>query len=80
MFVSTASLGRGQKSTVIATLSTFTHQAAHGIIFVPLGYAKIFPQLTNLSEVHGGESPTFSTLCMTLLCFRSICGDAKPVQ
>ena len=51
VFVSTSSLGGGQESTVIATLSTLAH---HGIIFVPLGYAKTFPQLTNLSEVHGG--------------------------
>lgn len=58
VFVSTASPGGGQESTVIATLSTFTH---HGIIFVPLGYAKTFAQLTNLSEVRGGES-----LCVLL--------------
>nr|VWP01316.1 Polygalacturonase (PG) (EC (Pectinase) [Ganoderma boninense] len=52
VFVSTASPGGGQESTVIATLSTFTH---HGMIFVPFGYAKAFGQLTNLSEVHGGS-------------------------
>ncbi len=56
VFVSTASPGGGQESTVIATLSTFTH---HGIIFVPLGYAKTFAQLTNLTEVRGGESLLF---------------------
>lgn len=33
-------------------MSTFAH---HGIIYVPLGYAKSFGQLTNLSEVHGGS-------------------------
>lgn len=33
-------------------MSTLTH---HGIIYVPLGYAKTFPQLTNLSEVRGGS-------------------------
>ncbi|KAI1798348.1 flavoprotein-like protein [Ganoderma leucocontextum] len=52
VFVSTASPGGGQESTVIATLSTLTH---HGIIYVPLGYAKTFAQLTNLSEVRGGS-------------------------
>ncbi|KAM5534733.1 hypothetical protein V8D89_011597 [Ganoderma adspersum] len=52
VFVSSASPGGGQESTVIATLSTFTH---HGLIFVPLGYAKAFGQLTNLSEVRGGS-------------------------
>ena len=51
IFVSTAGLGGGQESTVIASLSTLAH---HGIIFVPLGYSRAFPQLTNLDEVHGG--------------------------
>ena len=52
MFVSTASPGGGQETTVANALSTFTH---HGIIFVPLGYAETFGQLTNLSEVHGSS-------------------------
>ncbi|KAM5534732.1 hypothetical protein V8D89_011596 [Ganoderma adspersum] len=52
VFVSTASPEGGQESTVMAALSTLAH---HGIIFVPLGYAKTFAQLTNLSEVHGGS-------------------------
>ncbi|KAI0826991.1 flavoprotein-like protein [Trametes gibbosa] len=51
-FVSTASPGGGQESTVLAALSTFVH---HGLIFVPLGYSKAFPQLTNVSEVRGGS-------------------------
>lgn len=33
-------------------MSTFAH---HGIIYVPLGYAKTFAQLTDLSEIHGGS-------------------------
>ncbi|PSR94514.1 flavo protein-like protein [Coniella lustricola] len=52
LFISTASPGGGQESTAIAAMSTFAH---HGIIYVPLGYAKSFGQLTNLSEVHGGS-------------------------
>ncbi|KAI9444543.1 flavoprotein-like protein [Lactarius indigo] len=52
VFISTSSLGGGQESTAIATLSTFTH---HGISFVPLGYAPAFGQLSNLSEAHGGS-------------------------
>jgi len=52
VFVSTASPGGGQESTVIASLSTLAH---HGIIYVPLGYAHSFAQLTNLSEVHGAS-------------------------
>ena len=38
--------------TVSNAISTFTH---HGIIFVPLGYAPVFGQLTNTAEVHGGS-------------------------
>jgi len=51
-FVSTAGGGGGQESTNIAAMSTFAH---HGIIYVPLGYATAFAQITNLSEVHGGS-------------------------
>lgn len=52
VFVSTGSLGGGQETTVINALSVLVH---HGMIFVPLGYAKAFGQLTNLNEVHGGS-------------------------
>jgi len=51
LFVSTASMGGGQESTAIAAMSTLSH---HGIIYVPFGYAKAFPQMTDLSEPHGG--------------------------
>jgi NAD(P)H dehydrogenase (quinone) len=51
VFLSTASMGGGQESTAIAAMSTLAH---HGIIYVPLGYAKSFAQLTDLSEPHGG--------------------------
>lgn len=53
VFVSSASLGGGQESTVIASLSTLTH---HGIIYVPFGYAKAFPLLSNIEEVRGGSA------------------------
>jgi len=33
-------------------MSTLAH---HGIIYVPLGYAKTFPQLTTLTEIRGGS-------------------------
>jgi len=52
VFISTAGHGGGQESTAIASMSTLVH---HGIKFVPLGYARAFGQLTNLSEVHGGS-------------------------
>ncbi|KAK7753010.1 flavodoxin-like fold protein [Diatrype stigma] len=53
LFISTASQGGGQESTALAAMSTFAH---HGIIYVPLGYAKTFAQLTDLAEVHGGSA------------------------
>jgi len=52
VFVSTATPGGGQESTVIAAMSTFAH---HGLIYVPLGYKNSFGQLANLSEVRGGS-------------------------
>lgn len=52
VFVSTAGLGGGQESTVIASISTLAH---HGIIYVPLGYKTAFGKLVDLSEVHGGS-------------------------
>ncbi|KAF3934697.1 hypothetical protein ABW20_dc0105539 [Dactylellina cionopaga] len=52
VFISTGTLGGGQESTAIAAMSTFAH---HGLIYVPLGYAKAFPQMTDLTEVHGGS-------------------------
>lgn len=33
-------------------MSTLAH---HGMIYVPLGYATVFKQLTDLTEVHGGS-------------------------
>ncbi|KAL1742223.1 flavoprotein-like protein [Schizophyllum fasciatum] len=52
VFVSTSTLGGGQETTAANALSTFVH---HGLIFVPLGYARTFAQLTNVDEVHGGS-------------------------
>lgn len=50
VFVSTGTLGGGQETTAISTLSTLAH---HGIIYVPLGYAH--PRQGDISEVHGGS-------------------------
>ncbi|EPS39450.1 hypothetical protein H072_6761 [Dactylellina haptotyla CBS 200.50] len=52
IFISTGTLGGGQESTAIAAMSTLAH---HGMIYVPLGYAKAFQQMTDLTEVHGGS-------------------------
>ncbi|KAJ6628558.1 NADH-quinone oxidoreductase [Mycena sp. CBHHK59/15] len=51
-FTSTAGPGGGQEVTILNTISTLTH---HGVLFVPLGYAHAFAQLTGLEEVHGGS-------------------------
>ncbi|KAE8387674.1 flavo protein-like protein [Aspergillus alliaceus] len=53
LFVSTGTLGGGQESTAIASMSTLAH---HGFIYVPLGYKTAFAQLSNLQEVHGGSA------------------------
>lgn len=52
LFVSSGTLGGGQESTAIASMSTLTH---HGFVFVPLGYKNTFPLMANLEEVHGGS-------------------------
>ncbi|KAH6650554.1 flavoprotein-like protein [Chaetomium tenue] len=52
LFISTAGMGGGQESTAINAMSTLAH---HGIIYVPLGYAKAFGILTNLDEARGGS-------------------------
>lgn len=52
LFVSTGT-GGGNEMTAVNALSTFVH---HSMIYVPLGYASAFPELTNLNEVHGGSA------------------------
>jgi len=59
VFVSTAGQGGGQETTVANALSTLVH---HGILYVPLGYSRVFPQLTNMTEVHGGSPWAAGTL------------------
>lgn len=52
LFVSTGTPGGGQETTLRNFLTYIAH---HGMVFVPLGYAKAFPQLTSFDEVHGGS-------------------------
>jgi NAD(P)H dehydrogenase (quinone) len=52
VFVSTGGQGGGQEITALSVISTFVH---HGVIFVPLGYASAFPELTDLTEARGGS-------------------------
>lgn len=51
-FVSTGTPGGGQETTIVNALSVLVH---HGMIYVPLGYAKAFGQITNLEQVHGSS-------------------------
>lgn len=50
IFVSTGTLGGGQETTAISTLSTLVH---HGMVYVPLGYSH--PGMGDNSQVHGGS-------------------------
>ncbi|KAK6459032.1 protoplast secreted protein 2 precursor [Scheffersomyces xylosifermentans] len=52
IFVATGTPGGGQEVTVLNALSTLVH---HGIIYVPLGYAKAFSLITSFDEPHGSS-------------------------
>jgi len=51
LFLSSGTLGGGQESTALSTMSTLAH---HGLIYVPLGYSHHFPLAADLSAAHGG--------------------------
>ncbi|EEB95358.1 hypothetical protein MPER_05683 [Moniliophthora perniciosa FA553] len=53
VFVSTGTLGGGQETTALHSISTLAH---HGIVYVPMGYKNAFGQLANLEEIHGGSA------------------------
>eukprot|EP01119_Soliformovum_irregulare_P025971 TRINITY_DN975_c0_g3_i1.p1 TRINITY_DN975_c0_g3~~TRINITY_DN975_c0_g3_i1.p1 ORF type:complete len:205 (+),score=71.61 TRINITY_DN975_c0_g3_i1:94-708(+) len=59
IFQSTASLGGGQETTALTTLTVLSHL---GMIFVPFGFACAFADQTNLTEVHGGSAYGAGTL------------------
>ncbi|PSK37164.1 NAD(P)H:quinone oxidoreductase, type IV [Candidozyma pseudohaemuli] len=52
VFTSVSSSGGGQEVTM---RNLFSYVAHHGMVFIPLGYGKAFPDITNLEEVHGGS-------------------------
>ncbi|EXJ70548.1 NAD(P)H:quinone oxidoreductase, type IV [Cladophialophora psammophila CBS 110553] len=52
LFISTATMGGGQETTAITALSSWIHQ---GMVYVPLGYAKAFPIMADLSAARGGS-------------------------
>ena len=70
IFVSTSGQGGGQETTAVNALSVLVH---HGIIFVPLGYAKAFPLQTNLEEIHGGSPYSAGT-------FAGVDGSRQPTK
>ena len=70
VFVSTGTQGGGQETTVVNSLSTLIH---HGIIFVPLGYAKAFALQSNLEEIHGASAYGAGT-------FAGADGSRQPTQ
>ncbi|KAK6460041.1 flavoprotein-like protein [Scheffersomyces coipomensis] len=52
IFVSTGTPGGGQETTA---RNAITYLAHHGLPYIPLGYAPVFADLTNLDEFHGGS-------------------------
>ena len=70
VFVSTGTQGGGQETTVVNSLSVLVH---HGIIFVPLGYAKAFALQSNLEEIHGASAYGAGT-------FAGADGSRQPTQ
>ncbi|KAG6806556.1 hypothetical protein H0H93_002775, partial [Arthromyces matolae] len=50
IFTSTGGPGGGQETTALNCMTTLVH---HGMLYVPLGYARSFNELSNLTEVHG---------------------------
>lgn len=58
VFTSTGT-GGGNEMTIVNFMSTIAH---HGMIYVPLGYAPVFGDLSNLDEIHGGSPWGASTI------------------
>ena len=52
LFISTGTPNGGQETTVRNFMATLVH---HGTLFVPLGYADAFADLTSFDEIHGGS-------------------------
>jgi len=73
LFVSTAGLGGGQETTCVSAIGTLVH---HGMIYVPLGYANVFKQLTNLDEVHGSSPWGAGTFAVSHIANKLISQEA----
>lgn len=50
-FFSTATMGGGQETTAMLSISNLAH---HGMIYVPIGYSN--PKLMDMTEMHGGSA------------------------
>lgn len=59
VFVATGTLGGGQETTVLNSLSTFVH---HGMLFVPLGYKNTMALMSDVNTVRGGSAWGAGTL------------------
>ncbi|CEP61743.1 flavodoxin-like fold family protein LALA0_S03e09912g [Lachancea lanzarotensis] len=59
IFVSTASYGGGQETTIKTALTYLVH---HGMIYIPVGYKNTFAELSNVEEIHGGSAWGAGTL------------------
>lgn len=60
VFTSVSSAGGSQEATL---RNFFSYAAHHGMVYIPLGYAPVFAELSNMDEVHGGTpygATTFS--------------------
>lgn len=63
VFISTASIGGGQETTALQSISTFAH---HGMIYVPMGYARAFQSMVALDEVRGGSAWGAGTIAVSI--------------
>ncbi|SCU97988.1 LAFA_0G14686g1_1 [Lachancea sp. 'fantastica'] len=59
IFVSTASYGGGQETTIKTALTYLVH---HGMIYIPVGYKNSFAEFSNVEEIHGGSAWGAGTL------------------
>lgn len=58
IFTSVSSPGGSQEATL---RNFFSYMAHHGMVYIPLGYAPVFAELSNMDEVHAGTPYGAST-------------------
>lgn len=62
LFISTGGQGGGQEITARNCLSVLAH---HGMVYIPLGYADAFAQITSFDEIHGSSPYGSGTIAGT---------------